>query len=228
MSKLISVVGSPYSGKTVIATKLAQEIYHDHSCSIVLLSSGMTIPSLGVICHHEKSLFSLAALMDRTDIYREDVLRHMVTFKNQKNFGILGYKPGDIATAYPTPTADKITALLRCCREIADYVIVDGNEDLISAISSDNADDILHCISPDPLSVAYYSGHPITNGKKILNITQNDIYLPIDDVKNKFKPDFLLPYSHDLRQQWITGTLTAMLSDSRYRKSMLAIAKAVI
>ena len=63
--------------------------------------------------------------LDRTDIYREDVLRQMNHVKTMENFGFLGYKAGENSFSYPKATEDKILNLFSLLKELADYVVVD-------------------------------------------------------------------------------------------------------
>lgn len=80
-----------------------------------------------------KELYSVGVALDRTDIYREDVLRQMNHVKTMENFGFLGYKAGENKYSYPRPTEDKILNLFSILRELADYVIVDCADGLISS-----------------------------------------------------------------------------------------------
>ena len=98
MAKIISVIGSPGSGKTTVALKLAQELYCSTSNgAVIYLSPSLKVPALGVLFPNYKpdSVFSLGAMFDKTDIFEEDVLNHLVTVKAMNNFGCLGYMTGE-------------------------------------------------------------------------------------------------------------------------------------
>ena len=90
MAKIISVIGSPGSGKTTVALKLAQELYCSTSNgAVIYLSPSLKVPALGVLFPNYKpdSVFSLGAMFDKTDIFEEDVLNHLITVKAMNNFG---------------------------------------------------------------------------------------------------------------------------------------------
>ncbi|MDD4415151.1 MAG: hypothetical protein PHR14_11535, partial [Oscillospiraceae bacterium] len=76
MSKLIAVCGSPESGKTTAALKVAQELYYGKKGSIIFLSPDMSVPAMSFIFPHckDSDLFSVGKALDKTDIYKEDVV----------------------------------------------------------------------------------------------------------------------------------------------------------
>ena len=55
MAKTIAVWGSPYSGKTTFATKLARSIYEEYQSTVIILYTDMETPTLPVIFPNEKS-----------------------------------------------------------------------------------------------------------------------------------------------------------------------------
>ena len=96
MGKMIAVCGAPGSGKTTAALKIAEEIYYAKKGSVIFLSPDLNVPCLAFVFPNckEEELYSVGVALDRTDIYREDVLRQMNHVKTMENFGFLGYKAG--------------------------------------------------------------------------------------------------------------------------------------
>ena len=85
MAKFIAVCGAPGSGKTSVALKVAQELYLLNNRNPVLIfSPDLQVPSLGYIFPHRKAseLYSIGEVLEQTDVYREDVLKHTVTTKD--------------------------------------------------------------------------------------------------------------------------------------------------
>lgn len=240
MSKMIAVCGSPESGKTSFSLKLAQELYYQKKGTVLFLSPDMRVPSMAYIFPHSKSsdLFSIGKALDKTDIYTEDVLKQLVPVKTMRNFGFFGYTAGENKYSYPRPTEDKITALFRVMKEIADYVIIDcvsDMDDLITRMAINRANHVIQMAAPDLKSIAYYNSQAemyeniAERGIKALCIRDRDVYLPIKEVKSHFKDiSITLPYSRPLKQQVITGTLSERLSDIHYRKQVSAIAERVM
>ena len=239
MSKLIAVCGSPGSGKTSVALKLAQELYHTSHQPVLFFSVDLRVPIMGYVFPHSKAgdLHSVGKTMDKTDIYREDVMKQIVTVKSMVNFGYLGYKSGENLYTYPRVTEDKVTELFRCLRELAAYVVVDcvsDGEDLLSAMAKREADTVIQTVNPDLKCMTYFASNAdmyIGCADKtipVMNITERDVYPPINEVKNHFKSvQMVLPYSIAMKQQAITGTLYERLTDRKYREALSALVKVV-
>ena len=240
MSKMIAVCGSPGSGKTTAALKLAQEIYYSKKGSVLFLSPDMSVPSMAFIFPHCKGsdLFSVGKSLDKTDIYSDDLMKQIVTVKTMLNFGFLGYKEGENQFSYPRPTEDKIMALFIAMKELADYAVVDCTsdyDDLISRMAIREADAVIQMITPDLKCLAYYSSQSemleigADRCVNVMCIQDRVLYLPIDEVKAHFKQvQFILPYSLTLKQQTLTGTLSERLADRKYREQIAEISKKVV
>ncbi len=242
MAKTIAVCGCPNSGKTVTALKLAKQIYDNKKgkTTVVVVSPDMTTPTLGFLFPNSKDLemYSLGVVLDKTDIFKEDIIRQFVTTKTMKNFAFLGFKLCENKYSYPEPTEGKITQLFSALEEVAEYIIVDctsDENDPISNIAKRDCNVAVQIFNPDIKSMVYYAScinqFLMIEGKKIkvLNIMDNDLYLPIDEVKEKNKGiEFVIPYSRQLKQQMITGTLSESLHDIKYLFAIGEIAKAVV
>ena len=240
MGKMIAVCGSPNCGKTMTALKLAQEIYHLNKTSIVFLSPDINVPCMAYLFPNGKDsdLYSLGAALDKTDIYKEDVIRQTVNVKTMQNFGFLGFKLGENRYSYPRPTEDKIIQLLTVLRDCAEYVIVDctcDSEDMVSTISKRDCDIAVQMFTPDMKCIAYYAScvnqFLMIEGKKlkVMNEMERDVYLPTFETEKHFHGmDFKLPYERMLRQQMITGTASERIGSGKYRSEIDRLVKAVM
>ena len=240
MGKMIAVCGSPNCGKTMTALKLAQEIYHLNKTSIVFLSPDINVPSMAYLFPNGKDsdLYSLGAALDKTDIYKEDVIRQTVNVKTMQNFGFLGFKLGENRYSYPRPTEDKIIQLLTVLRDCAEYVIVDctcDSDDMVSTISKRDCDIAVQMFTPDMKCIAYYAScvnqFLMIEGKKlkVMNEMERDVYLPTFETEKHFHGmDFKLPYERMLRQQMITGTASERIGSGKYRSEIDRLVKAVM
>jgi cellulose biosynthesis protein BcsQ len=242
VSKMIVVFGSPGSGKTSFAIKLGQEIYESAKGTVLLFHPDMRIPALALLFPHRKAadLFSVGAALNKTDITPEDVTRQIVTAKDMKNFGFLGFTAGENKYTYPVPTEDKIKALFGVLKGLADLVIVDctsDHGDIFTGTALREADTVLQLCTPDLKSMAYFSSQlPLfadtafnpAEPIRIMNIPDADLYMPVEEAKTYFKDiSFTLPYSRALKQQMLDGSLTDRLKDKRYCKQIAAIAEKV-
>ena len=241
MGKLIAVCGSPNSGKTVLSLKIAKSIYDNNKGhTVIYVSPDVTVPTLGYVFPNSKdeNMYSIGAAIDKTDIFKEDIVKQFVTTKTMKDFAILGFKLCENRYSYPDPTEDKICQLFSSLRETADYTVIDctsDESDLISNIAKRDCDVAVQVYNPDIKSMVFYAScinqFLMIEGKavKVLNTLDNDIYLPMDEVKKKCGDiPFIVPYSRPIKQQMITGTLIEKLHDGKYLKAVDSIAKAVI
>lgn len=236
MAKIIAIVGSPNSGKTTVTMKLSQEVYcGTDSGAVVFVSSSLKIPALGYLFpnYTADSIYSLGDMFDKTDIFEDDVLSHLITVKTMKNYGCLGYKLGENKYSYASLTMDKVKALFDVLDEMAGYVFVDctdEDDDLISQEALNRASQVVMVISPDLKSIAYLSSNEKLLGTKadqivkVLNITEKDLYLPIEEVKSQVKKiEMILPYSLQVKRQMQDGCLYELNKDRAYRKELLKL-----
>lgn len=241
MAKLIAICGAPGSGKTTVAFKLAQEIYLSTSdCSVTFLSSDIIVPSVGMLFpnYTPDSLFSLSAVLDCTDISDDLIMGNLVTVKNMKNFGCLGFMSGDSKYSFPTPTKEKVMNLLDVLSAAEGYVFVDcsnDDSDLISKQAIARADHIIQVITPDLKSMTWLNsyGDKITAGLeqciKVVNITENELYIPLEDVCTHLKNvACVLPYCRQVRQQLLDGRMYDRLNAKEYKKRLSGLVNRVI
>lgn len=235
MSKIITVNGPPACGKSTVALKLAQELYHMTHKPVLYLSADLIIPCMGVIFPYSKQskLQSLGGILDKVDIYQEDIMAHTVTSKYMENFGYIGYKTGEDQFTYPTPTDGKIRDMFASMMQIAEYIVVDcdrDQNDQISSLARGLASVRIQIVNPDLRSMSFYSNNPIPEDTmKVMNIMDRDIYLPIEETVNHFRGvTARIPYSQQAKQQSYDGTLPQFVKDPTYRLAMARLAKEVV
>lgn len=241
MAKMIAVIGSPGSGKTTVTLKLAQELYcATTNGAVIYLAPSLKVPAIGVLFpnYTPDSIFSLGEMLDKTDIYEEDILNHLVTVKSMNNFGCLGYKAGENKFSFPVLTEDKVKALFDVLHKMAGYVFIDCTEeenDLISQYALGVADEVILVLSPDLKSMVYLSSNESALGShadravRVLNINENELYPPVDDVKSNVRNiSFVLPYSKQIRGQHLDGLLYERAKDKKYRTELSKIVNTIM
>ena len=147
-------------------------------------------------------------------------------------------KVGENKYSYAKPTEDKIREFFVACGEIAPVVFVDcasNFDDIVSEVAMREANINIQIICPDLRCMGYYSAYEEKYKSvgdkciKVINLMDNDIFLPIEEVKTHFKGvDFLLPYSRTLKQQAITGSLSERINDAKYKSVCQNVARKVL
>lgn len=233
--KLIAVSGPPGSGKTTLTLKIAQEIHERTKKKVIYLSPDLQIPAIGhIFPKREKgSLYSLGVALEKVNFANSDILGVIATTKAMPNMGYLGYIPGDNQHTYAELQPEKVMQMFDLLRDNFDYILVDCDRnanDLISHVARSLCNQIIQVINPDIKSIAYYSSHPMKEGAiQVLNIMDNDLYLPIQDTKTHFPGiGYMVLYSRAVKGQMVEGELMDLLKDPIYRKALKPIVDQIV
>ncbi|WMI82412.1 AAA family ATPase [Anaerotignum sp. MB30-C6] len=240
---VLAVWGSPSSGKTTVAVKIAKYLA-DKKKNVVLVLCDTTAPMLPCICppsdlECEKSLGSILAAQHVTESL---VKYHMITHKKMDYLTILGMLKGENEYSYASYNETQAKELIASLRKIAPFVIIDCGSyiasDILSAIALLNCDSMLRLANCDLKSISYLSSQ-----LSILQTTGLDFekqYKCASNVKSNHGIEhmagtmgsliFQIPHSDEVEQQYLEGNLFAdlTLKDSReFRKEIEKIVKEV-
>lgn len=240
---ILAVWGSPGSGKTTVAVKIAK-LLSDRKKNVVLVLCDMTAPMLPCICppselEYEKSLGSVLAAAHVT----APLIKHnLITLKKNGFLTILAMKKGENEYTYPPYEQSQAGELLEELRKIADFIVVDCGSyianDILSAVALMEADHVLRLSAADLKSISYLSSQlPLLRDSKWDAEKQ---YKTASNVKPRQAGEqmgqalgsvaFTLPHSKELEEQYFAGNMLADLSlkDSRlFRKEIEKIVKEV-
>lgn len=240
---MLAVWGSPGSGKTVTAAKIAKML-SARKKNVVLLLCDMAAPMLPCICPADalESNGSLASVLAAARISENLIKHNLVTFKRNSCLAVLGLLERQNEYSTPPFTQKQVVELLDGLRQIAPYVIVDCGSyianDILSAVALMEADSVLRLANADLKSISYLSSQlPLLRDAKWDTDKQ---YKTASNVKSQQAGDhmsqalgtvaFTLPHSAELEGQYLAGNLLADLSmkDSRvFRKEIEKIAREV-
>ena len=227
---VLAVWGSPGSGKTTVAAKIAKHLA-DKRLNVALLLCDMTAPMLSCICppselECERSLGSILAAAHVS----ESLVKHnCVTHKHLSYLTMLGMLKGENEYTYPPYSETQARELIHCLRELAPYVVIDCGSyianDILSAVALMEADSVLRLANCDLKSVSYLSSQlPLLRDSKWDADKQ---YKTASDLKADQAGEhigrvlgsvaFQLPHSAEVEAQYLAGNLMSDLNmkDSR-------------
>ena len=242
-NQMLAVWGSPGSGKTTAAVKLAARLAQQHR-DVALLLCDMNTPMLPCICppNELEEEHSLGSILAASHVSESLVRHNCITHKKFKHLTLIGMRKGENEYTYPPYERSQAEELLNCLRNIAPYIIVDCGSyianDILSAIALMESDAVLRLVNCDLKSISYLSSQlPLLRDAKWDTDKQ---YKTASNVKSQQAGDhmsqalgtvaFTLPHSAELEGQYLAGNLLADLSmkDSRvFRKEIEKIAREV-
>ena len=167
---MLAVWGSPGSGKTITAVKIAKML-SARKKNVILLLCDMAAPMLPCICPADalESNGSLAGVLAAARISESLIKHNLVTFKRNSCLAVLGLLERQNEYSTPPFTQKQVVELLDGLRQIAPYIIVDCGSyianDILSAVALMEADSILRLANCDPKSVNYFASQlPLLDG----------------------------------------------------------------
>ena len=233
---VVAVWGSPGSGKTVTAVKIAQYIAQTKN-NVSLLFCDMTAPMLPCVCPASEleGEHSLGSILAATHVTSTLVAHNCVTHRRLSHLTMIGMLKGESEYTYPPYSQTQATELIDCLRDLTPFVVVDCGSyianDILSAVTLMEADSVLRLANADLKSISYLSSQlPLLRDNKWDADKQ---YKTASNVKPQQASEhieqafgnvvFSLPHSSELESQYLAGNLLADLSlkESRgYRREI--------
>ena len=242
-NQVLAVWGSPGSGKTTVAVKLAKYLAGKKK-NVILLLCDMTAPMLPCICPpgELECEHSLGSVLAAVRVSESLVKHNLVTHKKYGCLTFLGMLKGENEYTYPPFMASQASELLQCLKGIAPYIIIDCGSyianDILSAVALMESDVVLRLVNCDLKSISYLSSQlPLLRDNKwdadkqykvASNVRTDEASDHAEQVLGNVT--FRLPHSPELARQTLAGNLLADLSlrDSRgFRKELEAVSREV-
>ena len=221
MGKVVSVWGSPNSGKTTLSIKLAKELAKKNTVMVVFTDIlSPTIPALFKDADNKKSIGNVLSAPILTE---NEVLINSISVKNNKKIAFLGYARGENVFNYPPYQKERAVELIGILRELVDYVIIDLQSNFVSDQLSTTAleisDEVLRVSTPYVKDVMYYDSYlPLISENKFRARTHINIlskYMindAVSELSEIYDISERIPFIEELREQSLTGDLLSSLS----------------
>ena len=136
-NQVLAVWGSPSSGKTTMAVKLARYIASQKK-NVILLLADMTAPPLPYICPASdiEEENSLGAILGAAHVTENLIKQNAILHKRNEYLTMLAMKNGENAFSYAPFTETQVTELLSELRRMADYIIIDCTSNITNDVLS--------------------------------------------------------------------------------------------
>ncbi len=161
--KVIAVMGSPGSGKTTAALKLALALAAEKKNVIVVFCDPFTPVIPTVLPAGTTHDTSLGSLLTAPALTQTTILNACVPVKESEHISFLGYRVGESLMMYPQITRDKAVDFFVLLRHLADYVIIDCastlEADPASIVGIEFADRVLKLGTANLRGVSYFMTH---------------------------------------------------------------------
>ncbi|TCX53619.1 AAA family ATPase [Dehalobacter sp. 14DCB1] len=223
--QILAVWGSPNSGKTVTAVKLAMALA-DRKKNVMLVLCDDICPVLPTIYKSKAPIeVSLGEVLSAPNITQEVILRNSLAFEKNSYLSVMGYKAGENPFSYAEYKKERAIDLLVLLRHIVDYVVIDCSsiltENIISTAALEVADTVIRMGSCDLKSISYFmsilpliSDSKFDADKHIKVLSHVRQFQSGDEYKNAFSGvSYTMPYVQSLEEQSETLTLFEELTN---------------
>lgn len=235
---MISVCGSPESGKSSLCLKLAQFFVKEKK-EVILVQTDYYTPAFVTFFPEEEGGESLGKLLSLPEITQEEILRSLSMIKGEENLGILSYAKEENRYHYPEYTKDRAIEVIIQLKHMGDVLIVDAQtaffEDLFAITALEMADRTIRVISADLKGISYYkSCMPLLADAKF---SPEKAIKIVQDTKNTglsgeaadaiLGADMIFPYTDALRRQYLEEEILAPLGKKgkEYEKRIRQLAE---
>lgn len=215
---MLAIVGSPGSGKTTLAVKLAAEIAKKKK-NVIVVCSDPFVPSVPFLLPMDtEQEVSLGALLTAPSLTQNKILEACVPVPANEYISLLGYRMGENLMSYPKVTRERAVEFLVCLRHLADYVILDCTSvfeaDVFSILAMEMADRVLRVGTSNLRGISYFKSHAgmlegrADNGKYISAIGNFKTGQEWEAAAGQYGGvGFVFPYVAELEKQYDEASL---------------------
>ena len=242
-AKIITVWGSPSSGKTILALALGARIAEDKK-NVIIFNGDKLIPGLSVYFPNGKftSADSIGPLL-MSNRYSDIELAQRVKLHDKTDFlAFMGLSAAENYITYHEFTKESVVRMINKLSPQTDYIIIDGTsnplENMVTLTGLEISDAIIRIMTPDTKGIAYTKAAQnvyrderfrFDEHLKILgNVKNISPETEIMSVMGNF--DFTLNYSYEVEDKMISGELISNFGRSdgiRFEKKVSDIYSAL-
>lgn len=163
MSKVITVWGSPGSGKSMFCCILAKALTRDKRKAIII-NAETGLPMLPVWLPEQviQTHASIGQVLSSVEIDTTLVASHVTVLKNYPFIGLMGYCAGENPLSYPEVRYNMVLELVAAATRLVDYVILDCSSNMTNVFTPaaiESGDMVIRILTPDLKGVNYLKAH---------------------------------------------------------------------
>ena len=226
---IISVWGSPASGKTTLATKLGITLDKKNKNTVIIYTENLAV-DIAAIYPNEKDFVSMGDLWQQ-EIEEEEIYKLCMTVAGKNNLAYMSYMPRENIYSYPLFAKYNVVKAITSLHELYDYIIFDCSSDISSNMITQVAlemSDVVYRLCGTTLKASCFFDSNLSllsdsrfNIDGHINVLANArAFEPISIYKNKYgNMKYELDFDNTIYQQSLKGELPE-LNKSKYQKNV--------
>lgn len=229
-AKIITVWGSPGSGKSLLATALAA-ILAEKNANVIVFNGDTLVPSLKMFCPSKviDSKKSIGPLLMSGRYDDAAFAERLISHPECEYIAYAGMAPTDTYITYSEFERPYVIQMANKMAQLADYVIIDGLsnplKDMMTLIGLEISDIIIRVITADTKGILYQDAARSIYREAKYKMDEHITILgnvhdvsPVSEVMSvSGKYDFILKYSPEVENHFIAGQLIKDLKTSQGR-----------
>lgn len=163
MSKVITVWGSPGSGKSMFCCILAKALTKE-KLKAIIINADLSTPMLPVWLPEQmiEANASIGQVLSAMEIDTTLVASKVTVLKSYPFIGVMGYSAGENPLSYPEVKYDMVLKLVEAAGKLVDFVILDCCSNMTNVFTPaaiEAGDAIVRILTPDLKGVNYLKAH---------------------------------------------------------------------
>lgn len=163
MSKVITVWGSPGSGKSMFCCILAKALTRDKQKAIII-NAETGLPMFPVWLPEQviQTHASIGQVLSSVEVDATLVASHVTVLKNYPFIGLMGYCAGENPLSYPEIKYNMVLELVASASRLVDYLILDCSSNMTNVFTPaaiESGDIVIRILTPDLKGVNYLKAH---------------------------------------------------------------------
>ena len=163
MGKVITVWGSPGSGKSMFSCILAKALTRDKRKAIII-NAEISVPMLPVWLPEQiiQTNASVGQVLSSVEIDTSLVAGHVTVLKSYPFIGVMGYAAGENPLSYPEVKYAMVLQLVNAAARLVDFVILDCSSNMTNVFTPaaiESGDLVIRILTPDLKGVNYLKAH---------------------------------------------------------------------